>query len=327
MNEFLQKLTAKRLIIGGMAGIFIIVVIWGFVSTMSNTLSIGTNSASFEAPSTGISGGMRQDVDSTDSLKTVSETSYNQGGSQPSQQNGIITERKIIKNASLNMVVGSAEDAASSIKGIAERLGGFVASSNVSEHIRYQERKNGSVMIKVPADKFDAAVSEIKNLAIKIESEASNASDVTEQFMDMEARLNNMKAEEAQYLKIMERAVTIEDTLRVAQKLSDVRGRIEQLEGQLKYMSRQIDMSSINISLSEEEKIEPVAGIKWKPLFVAKESFRNMLENGAKFADAMIRFLFALPIVILWLGSFALGIYILWVLGRYFKRRFTDKSM
>jgi hypothetical protein len=125
----------------------------------------------------------------------------------------------------------------------------------------------------------------------------------------------------------MERAVTIEDTLRVAQKLSDVRGRIEQLEGQLKYMSRQIDMSSINISLSEEEKIEPVAGIKWKPLFVAKESFRNMLENGAKFADAMIRFLFALPIVILWLGSFALGIYILWVLGRYFKRRFTDKSM
>lgn len=240
--------------------------------------------------------------------------------SQPQrQEEGILTQRKVIKNASLSLLVKEVEETAQSIKNIADSLEGFIASSQVYEVS--EGVKSGTITIRVPADRFDKALIEVKKLAVKVEREDISASDVTEQFVDLEAQLRNLRAEEEQYLKIMDKATTVEDTLSVAQRLYDVRRRIEHIQGQLQYLAHQVDMSTITVHLISEADIE-VFGIRWRPLFVVKQAFRSMLEGLTRYVDAIIRFVFALPVILLWLITIGLVVIAGWKVLRWIRRKF-----
>jgi len=241
----------------------------------------------------------------------------------PSVQPGDISDKKVIKNAHLSLVVKKIEEAISAIKSITEGTGGFVENSSVYE--TGDDRKGGNITVRVPSDTFDASVDEIKGVAIKVSREDVNARDVTEQFVDMEARLKNMKAEEQQYLDIMKRAVKIEDVLNVAKSLADVRGRIERLEGQLNYLSRQVDMSTISISLTAEADVE-VFGIVWSPLAEIKQGVRDMLQSIVNFINAIIAFMFKLPVLMLWLALALLVGWGGWKGVLIIKRKIVNKS-
>ena len=227
---------------------------------------------------------------------------------------GELTERKVIKNGTLDMLVESAEETADEIKEIAKRSLGFVENVNIFEVSK--DVKEGFVTIRVPADRFDEVMEEIKALAIKVEREQINARDVTEQFVDFEARLKNLRAEEEQYLKIIKKAETVEDMLAVERELSRVRGQIERIEGQLKFLSRQIDMSTITAHLTALAEVE-VFGVQWRPLIVAKQALKGLFEGLTKFVDAIIIFLIKLPIIILWIATIALLVFIVWRIGRW----------
>ena len=231
--------------------------------------------------------------------------------------------RQIVQSGTLDLVVNKAEETATQIQTIAREAGGFVENLQIYEVA--DGRKSGSISIRVPADKFRVTLDNLKRLAINTENEAVNSLDVTEQYVDIEARLKNMRAEETQYLSIMERAVKIEDVLNVTQRLSDVRGRIEQLEAQLKLLKEQVAMSSIAVNLTAEGDIE-VFGIHWQPLVVMRQAFRDMLESLTEFADQIIRFVFTLPILLLWVVTWAIGLLILWKVANVIRRRWVDKS-
>lgn len=251
-----------------------------------------------------------------------------------------LAQRKIVKNGSLEILIKNAEETAPKIKSIAEKLGGFVSDSNIFElpppivypfNENYVEKKlaakqaglpkSGNITIRVPVGNFDKAITEIKKLAIRVENENTNAQDVTEQFIDLEARLKNLRVEEAQYQDIMKKAVKIQDILDVVSRLADVRGRIEQIEGQLKYLSRQVDMSTITVAMTAEQEVETF-DIRWRPFFVVKQSFKNMLSGFTGYVDKMIGFIFRLPIIIVWLATFALCAFIIWRISRWVRRRF-----
>lgn len=239
-------------------------------------------------------------------------------------QEGEFTQRKIVKNGSLSLLIKRVEDAVRDIKSIAEKFDGFVSESQIYES--FTDVKSGSVIIRVPAERFDEAISEIKQLAVKVERERVSATDVTEQFIDLEAQIRNLKTEEAQYLTVMTQAKTVEDTLKVAQQLSNVRGRIEQIEGKLKFLSRQVDMSIIEVSLTAEAEVE-VFGIRWRPLFVIKQSLRNMFSGLASFADLMIAFIFYLPVLILWFIVIVFIFAVIWRLFRWIRRKLFTPSI
>lgn len=221
----------------------------------------------------------------------------------------VTTDRKVEKNGSLKLLVKSAEESAKNIQNTAERLGGFVSNSYVYEVSL--GIKAGQVVIRVPASSFNVAMDEIKKLAVKVEQENSSAQDVTEQYVDLTARLNNFKTQEEQYLGILKKAKTIEEILNVSSRLNEVRLQIEQLEGQLKYLNQQIDLAAIAVNLTEEGDIE-VFGLRWRPLYVAKVALRDMMSGLTDYADAMIKFIFQLPVIILWLATFGLIIFAVW---------------
>jgi hypothetical protein len=142
-------------------------------------------------------------------------------------------------------------------------------------------------------------MSEIERMALSVDRENVEARDVTRDYVDLDARLRNAQAEEERYLEILKRAATVKDTLDGAEKLSGVRGQIEQLQGEMKYLTTQIDMSSLEISLRGEVGAT-VLGIQWRPLRQAKVALGEMISGLADWADSVIAFFINLPLIVVW---------------------------
>jgi len=228
------------------------------------------------------------------------------------------TEKKVIKNGYLSVFVDDPAATVTQITKIATEKKGFVDRADI-----YQETNGqvtGTVVIRVPNAAFESAMEQVKGIAREIDRETVDSTDVTEQYIDLEARLKNMRAEEAQYQDIMQKAVKIDDILNVASRLADVRGRIEQVQGQLQYLSRQVDMSSITVSLTAYSEVK-VFGLKWKPLVELKQALRGLFESLTSYVNMLIKLIFALPIIILWVATFGLIGWGFWKLGRWAYRK------
>ena len=227
------------------------------------------------------------------------------GGARPNAADG----RKIVRTGYLDLVVSSPVDALSSAQAIAQKLDGYVATSEVSGSAGRQQ--SASAVIWVPATQFDAARNELRGLARHVDSERTNASDVTMQYVDTESALRNYRAEEARYLEIMKRAVTVKDTLAVSEKLADVRGRIDATESEFRALTHQVEMTSIAVNLLSE----PVAssGLNWRPAYRVKEAARMGLEALADFVSSATEFVFQIPAILLWAASIFFAIKIGWL--------------
>lgn len=226
---------------------------------------------------------------------------------------GAPDNRKVIRNGSLSLYVKDAAATVGAIAKIAEEQKGFVEQSNLYE-VR-EGVKNGSVTIRVPSVSFDDAREAIKLLAIKVLHEMTTSSDVTAQFVDLEGQLKNLRAEETQYVAIMKNAVKIEDVLKVAEQLASVRGRIEQSQGQMNYLSRQIEMSTITVELTAEETVQ-VTGFIWRPWTVVKQEAQDLLKSLAGFADFLIAFVFAIPVLVIKVLFWLIVLGVVWKIGR-----------
>ncbi len=162
-------------------------------------------------------------------------------------KNTIPIERKIISNAYLQVEVNSAEIAVNKITNITQAHGGFVSSSSLSN---IGGRNNGQMTIRVPQKDFYLAIEEIGTLGT-VESRQVSGQDVTEEFIDLDARLSNLKKQELRLQEILKTAVTVKDVLEVEHELERVRGEIERLIGRLNFLNQSVEMSTITVSAIE----------------------------------------------------------------------------
>jgi hypothetical protein len=226
-------------------------------------------------------------------------------------------DRKMIRTGSLEMVVQHPAEAAEKIRALADRVGGFLVSSEMRGG---EDATAGSLTIRVPAARFEEARAEIRKLGLRVESEKIEAQDVTRQYVDQEASLRNLRAEEVQYLGILKQAHTVEDTLDVSEKLSNVRGQIEQQQAEFNALSKQVETVAITVSLRAEAEAR-VFGLNWRPLYQMKLAFRDGLDGVADYASSMTAFLFYLPAVLLWLATILVGAGLGWRILRWAGRR------
>jgi hypothetical protein len=222
----------------------------------------------------------------------------------------------MVRTSSIEMIVQKPAEAAERIRALADSLGGFLVSSQI---IGGQDASNGSLTIRVPAARFEEARTAIRNLGLRVESERVEAQDVTRQYVDQSAGLRNLRAEEEQYLSILKQARTVKDTLDVSEKLSVVRGHIEQQQAEFEALSKQIETVSMTISLRAETEAR-VFGLNWRPLYQIKMAFRDGLEGLASYAATMTEFVFFLPTVMLWLATILAGAALGWRILRWLGR-------
>ncbi len=207
-------------------------------------------------------------------------------------------DRKMVRTSAVDLVVAKPAEAAEKIRALAEGMGGFLVSSEVSGGTA----ASGAVTIRVPAARFEEARAEIRRLGLRVESEKVEAQDVTRQYVDQDAGLRNLRSEEAQYLTILKQARTVKDTMEVSEKLGEVRGQIDAQQAEFDALAKQIETVAITVSLRAESEAQ-VWGLHWRPLYQVKLALRDGLEALAGYGAAMVAILFYLPAVILWAGT------------------------
>ncbi|MCX8061375.1 MAG: DUF4349 domain-containing protein [Anaerolineales bacterium] len=229
-------------------------------------------------------------------------------------------DRMVIKNANLSLVVKDPASAMDSIAEMAERLGGFVVSADLYRTTTQsgKEVPQASITIRVPAEKLDQALDEIKALSKEPpQKENINSQDVTAEYTDLESRLRNLKRAEEQLQEIMDQAYSTEDVLNVYQQLTQVREQIEVIEGQMKFYRESAALSAISVELIAEEAVEPLSIGNWKPVGVARDALQALINAVQFLINAAIWIvIFVLPVLLLVYGIFFLPLRALWRLVR-----------
>jgi hypothetical protein len=229
-------------------------------------------------------------------------------------------ERLVIENADLAIVVKDPKGRMAEITALANEFGGFVVSSNLYQSSTSfgKEVPEATIVIRVPSERLDEALTRIKEGAVEIDYENRSGQDVTNIYVDLQAQLKAKQAAETKLLEIMDQATRAEDVLAIYLQVQQVQTEIEQLKGQIKYYEESAALSSISVRLIAEESTQPIEIGPWTPTGAARDAIQDLILFFQNFIDVLIRFiLLTLPALIL----IAIPLFVLYLVGRAVYRR------
>jgi hypothetical protein len=178
--------------------------------------------------------------------------------------------------------------------------------------------------LRIPADQLTRTMASIKDSVEEVISESQGAQDVTDQYIDLEARLTNLTALEIELRALLTEVrqqpnADPDELLRVFTEISNVRGEIEQIQGQLNYLDDVVALASLSINLTPTPAAVPIVEDTWQPVEVARDALRNLVSGMQSAAEWGISFaLYTLPMLILTLG---LPLLVLFVVYRQWRKR------
>ena len=220
------------------------------------------------------------------------------------------TDPKIIKTSYLTIEVRNVTASLDPLRSIATAHGGYVGSLAVNT--RYGDRLYAVLTMRVPAYQFDSTITEIKTLG-SLKSESLSADDVTEEYVDLQARRTALASQLAQYTRIMERAENVSEILEVQVQIERVQVELDRIDGRLKYLDNRVDYATITVALQEPEPVGGGEGFSF--ISVINESIAGFL---AVTAGLIIILVSIIPLIIL--GAVA------YVLYRWWKGRIGGKQ-
>ncbi len=205
---------------------------------------------------------------------TMTEAASPFGGGakdQPTSQ-----ERVVIYSGHVSLEIKDIQGTLQRIRELAEGNGGYVASSSRST---YDTQTIAQIAIRVPKDQFRSSIQQIEAYG-KVLDESTNSEDITQQYADLKARLNNLQKQEERLQEILDMAKTVEDILRVETELGRIRGEIDSLQGQINYLEGNAEMSLISVTLTEPLPTFMPPGMNWGETFeIAVQGFFTILSG------------------------------------------------
>jgi Domain of unknown function (DUF4349) len=244
--------------------------------------------------------------------------------------------RLVAMSVDLSIVVADPQKKSDAIYQMAQALGGYLVSENMSQVDTPSgiTVPQGTISVRVPADKLDTALSQIKAGVVSVQSENRSGQDVTSQYVDLQSQLTNLQKAEQDLQAIMDQAqnnpgndstTKTQDVLNVYNQIVTIRGQIEQIQGQMKYIDETTSTAAINVTLIAEETIKPITIGGWKPQGVARDAVQALVKFLQGFVNFIIYFiLLVLPILIVVFGPIAL---IVWGILALVKRRRAKKAV
>ncbi|MDD1705255.1 MAG: DUF4349 domain-containing protein [Methanoregula sp.] len=189
-------------------------------------------------------------VVSADAIPFIGEQNLNLASAlKTNQENNFLakTNSKIIRTASVTLEVQDIGSAAGQFEEMANAQGGYLSSSTLNKD---GDRHTGTVVIRVPQGQFTALLNGVKSVGI-VKYLSTKGEDVTEEYVDLLAQKEALKAQLAQYYVIMQKATRISDIVAIQQQIDRVQTDLNRLEGRLKYLNDRIDLATITITLQE----------------------------------------------------------------------------
>ena len=184
-----------------------------------------------------------------------------------------LSERKVISTATLTIEVASVQAAINDITNITLENGGFISSSSINEI--GSNRKGGHLTSRVPQRNFYSFIEKIEALGTEKQRQVSGQ-DITEEFIDLGARLDNLKKQETRLQEILKMATTVKDIIEVERELERVRGEIESLTGRLNYLNQSVEMSTITVNVMEPASF---TGEGWGISDAIRDAVRGFIES------------------------------------------------
>jgi hypothetical protein len=199
-------------------------------------------------------------------------------------------ERKLIKEGQVEFETDNLNATRKKIFEAVNKYKGYVSSD---QEFKSPGRKSNTLIIRVPADNFDSLLSEATQGVKKFESKEIHVKDVTEEFIDIQARLKTKKEFELRYIDLLKQAKSVTEILEIEKQIGELRSDIESIEGRLKYLEDRVSFSTLTITFYESIPDETEFG----------QQFKNGFRNGW---DNLIWFFVALtniwPFILIVLG-------------------------
>jgi Domain of unknown function (DUF4349) len=236
------------------------------------------------------------------------EVSLDAGASEQNLPPADIVERKLIRNGSLDFQAEEVKKTKLEIEKICKELNAYISSESENN---YGDRLQYHQSIRVPAVQFDALVARIEPLAKKIENKNISSQDVTEEFIDVEARLKTKKELEVRYREILKQAKTVEDIISIESQIANVRSEIESMEGRITFLKSQVSFSTLTVTYYETIGTD----------FGFASKFVHSLKGGWDNLLAFIIFM-----VNLWPFVIGFTILVIWLWRRRMKRKIPNAS-
>ncbi len=253
------------------------------------------------------------------------------GTSNVIQSNSI--ERIVIRNADLSIVVDKPTEAMNTIGRMAERMGGYIVSSNSWKTSNYQgmEIPEANISIRVPANLLNQALDEIKALLndqdLDLLNENVSGQDVTKEYTDLNSRLKNLEEAESQLKVILDEAYKTEEVLNVFEQLTYYREQIEVTKGQIKYYEESAALSSISVRIQAHEAVNPITVAGWKPSVTVSKALQQLVNALQAIVDGAIwLILLIIPVAVIILLPFFLVFLLVRALVRRGKRKKQEKK-
>ena len=196
-----------------------------------------------------------------------------------------VQERLVVRQATLALVVTDGMASAEKITSLTNKVGGYVVSQHSEQRGDYVLR---TLTLRVPADRFDEVLKELRAMSVRVDRDDVQAQDVTEEYVDLDAQIRNLEASEEQYLSLMKRATQVDDVLKIQAQLSQVQGDIERLKARKQYLERSAQMSVITVTLTPMGLQQQAGQPGWSALRTIQEALAGSLQLGQVIVDVLI---------------------------------------
>ena len=217
---------------------------------------------------------------------------------------------KIQVNGSLTLEVDDVEEAAKMVRQLVLSHEGRITNSDTGSY----EQRYTNMTLLVPSSKFYSIIAEIKKISVLVSNENIYSNDVTEEYIDTEARLNVMKGTEDRFLVLLQETRNIDEAIKVEKELMRIRGEIDSLQGRMNYFVKTTANSMLNLRMVESV---PITGDQWNAKDSVSDSLRNLVSFFKHIADFFIWVLIFSPVI----GIIGVITYFLYKLTRRLIRR------
>jgi hypothetical protein len=219
----------------------------------------------------------------------------------------------IIRTVTMSIAVQDVQEAFRRVEQIAGEQNGYLAGSQIRQD---GDRQVATVTLRVPADQatYQATLERLRGLAERVVDEQSQAQDVTEEYVDLDARLRNLRASEESLLQLLAKAQRVEDILAIQRELTTVRGQIEQIQGRKQALERRADMATITLTIREAAAFSRPG---WSPGGTFAEAYRAL---GAALRGLAVFAIWLAVFAPIWGGFLLLVWAFIWFIRRMVRR-------
>jgi hypothetical protein len=188
----------------------------------------------------------------------------------PAREESIDPVRKIITRATIEFATNDISATRQNIVAAIEKYDAYTSSD---DETKSPGRVSNTMVIRVPSPNFDQMLSEITSGVDRFDEKRIEVQDVTEEFLDVEARLKTKKELESRYLQLLKEAKNVTEVLEIEKQIGELRSEIESIEGRLKYLENNVTYSTITVTFYQKVPLETEFGQKFRI------GFRNGWDN------------------------------------------------